>query len=444
LLYALDDYVWRMKITALEKFTDFATLDTEKLFSKLKSHELSRNDRLNHDASFTSETLITSARVGGHDSNLINITVSSALEFILSSLASVSDEQYKSIPDNEIALLMRKFCVLHKFYKERRMSLRGYFECGDTIHIITDCLKRKKLNSSNTYNNNRNDSSNNGDDKKKYYFRANKKKKFQKIMFRVCAGLSDFDFSSDDSSSSEEDEKVKRKQGDFTSFCFMGKSLRNISDSDVSNDLSPKSLFFRVIELKNALCNQNKLFSKVFRENKKLNLKLESAFSEIASVRSVHDDMSAKPSNNCKIIIVNYADLWLVHSHIASLLDGAKLELRELKAHSTLLLGACTSCLLLISNLEASAIEINDLKHKLDHSSCYTILSPPCVVCGSLKGKIFHATKENIELKQEVTYLISRLERTVVSAKLIEDDLSRVEQSATKSTYKLGVGFERL
>jgi hypothetical protein len=31
----------------------------------------------------------------------------------------------------------------------------------------------------------------------------------------------------------------------------------------------------------------------------------------------------------------------------------------------------------------------------------------------------------------------------VVSVKLIEDDLSRVEESATKSTYKLGVGFER-
>jgi hypothetical protein len=26
---------------------------------------------------------------------------------------------------------------------------------------------------------------------------------------------------------------------------------------------------------------------------------------------------------------------------------------------------------------------------------------------------------------------------------MIEDDLSRVEESATKSTYKLGVGFER-
>jgi hypothetical protein len=38
LLYALDDSVWGMKITALEESTDFATLDTEKLFSKLKSH----------------------------------------------------------------------------------------------------------------------------------------------------------------------------------------------------------------------------------------------------------------------------------------------------------------------------------------------------------------------------------------------------------------------
>jgi hypothetical protein len=42
LLYALDDYVWGMKIIALEESADFATLDTEKLFSKLKSHELSR------------------------------------------------------------------------------------------------------------------------------------------------------------------------------------------------------------------------------------------------------------------------------------------------------------------------------------------------------------------------------------------------------------------
>jgi hypothetical protein len=69
LLYALDDHVWGMKITALEESADFTTLDTEKLFSKLKSHELSRNGHPNHDASLTSKALITSARVGGHDAN---------------------------------------------------------------------------------------------------------------------------------------------------------------------------------------------------------------------------------------------------------------------------------------------------------------------------------------------------------------------------------------
>jgi hypothetical protein len=95
--------------------------------------------------------------------------------------------------------------------------------------------------------------------------------------------------------------------------------------------------------------------------------------------------------------VVNYADLWLVHSHVARLLHGARLELRELKAHSRLL-GACTTYPLLRSNLEASAVEIKDLMHKLDHFSHYSVLSPPCDVCGSLKGKLFHTTKENTEL----------------------------------------------
>jgi hypothetical protein len=124
LLYALDDHVWGMKITVLEEYADFVTLDIDKLFSKLKSHELSRKGRPNRDASFTSKALITSAFVGGHDTNPIN-TVSSALEFALSFLAIASDEQYESIPDDKITLLVRKFCALHKFHKERRRSPGG-------------------------------------------------------------------------------------------------------------------------------------------------------------------------------------------------------------------------------------------------------------------------------------------------------------------------------
>jgi hypothetical protein len=152
--------------------------------------------------------------------------------------------------------------------------------------------------------------------------------------------------------------------------------------------------------------------------------------------------MSAKSYNICTMIMVNYVDMWLIHSHVASLLDNARLELRELKARSTLL-AACTSCPLLKSDLEAAAIEIKDLKHKLDHSSRYIVLSPPCEACVSLKGKLLHATKENTELQQEVAYLTARLEKTTLSEKMIEEDLSRVEESATKSTYRLSVGFER-
>jgi hypothetical protein len=88
---------------------DFATLDTEKLFSKLKSHELSRKCRHNHDTSFSSKALITSACVGGHVANPTNTTNSSALEFDLFSLCAASDEQYESIPNDEIALLARNF-----------------------------------------------------------------------------------------------------------------------------------------------------------------------------------------------------------------------------------------------------------------------------------------------------------------------------------------------
>jgi hypothetical protein len=240
------------------------------------------------------------------------------------------------------------------------------------------------------------------------------------------------------------DERPKHKIGDFTGLCLMGKSSRHISNSDfdVSDDSSPESLSLRVIKLKNILCNQEQLLCKIFHENKRLNLELESSFSEIASIRSTHDDMSAKPCDSCTMIMVNYADLWLIHSHVASLLDGARLELRELKARSTLL-SACTSCSLLRFDLEVAAIEIKDLKHKLDHSSHYTVLSPPCEACVSLKGKLLHAIKENTNLQQEVAYLTARLEKMDLSEKMIEEDLSQVEESATKSTYRLDVGFER-
>jgi hypothetical protein len=179
LLYALDDSIWGMKIIALEESVDFATLGTKKLFSKLKSHELSRNGRLNHDASLTSKAFVTSTCVGGHVANPTNTTDSSALQFALSFLCAASDEQYESIPDDEITLLTRKFHALHRFHKERRRSPRGCFECGDTTHFIAEYPNRKKLDSSsNKYDYTKQNDYSKGDDKKKYLFRDKEKKKF--------------------------------------------------------------------------------------------------------------------------------------------------------------------------------------------------------------------------------------------------------------------------
>jgi hypothetical protein len=173
------------------------------------------------------------------------------------------------------------------FRKERRRSPRGCFKCGDTTHFIADCPKRKKLDSSsNKYDYTKQNNYSKSDDKKKYRFEYKKKKKFQKMMSRACAALSDLDFSNDDSYNSEKDERPKRKTDDFTGLCLIGKLSRHISDSDsdVSDDSSPESLFFRVIELENAFCNQDKLLYKIFCENKKLNLELKSVFSKIASL----------------------------------------------------------------------------------------------------------------------------------------------------------------
>jgi hypothetical protein len=190
-------------------------------------------------------------------------------------LCAASDEQYDSIPDDEIALLARKFHALHRFRKERRRSPRGCFECSDTTHFIANWPERKKLDaSSNKYDYTKRNDYSKGDDKKKYRSGDKKKKKFQMMMSQACAALSDLDFSSDNSSSSEEDERPKRKTGDFTGLCLMGKSSQHISDtdSDVSDDSSLEGLSLRVAELENALCNQDKLLGKVFCENKKLYL----------------------------------------------------------------------------------------------------------------------------------------------------------------------------
>jgi hypothetical protein len=113
----------------------------------------------------------------------------------------------------------------------------------------------------------------------------------------------------------------------------------------------------------------------------------------------MHNDMSAQPCENCNMIMVNYADLWLVHTQVTSQLKGAKMKLREFKARS-LLLGACLECPKLKLELDAHSLKVKELETKLLEKPRVLVTSAPYEVSGTLKGKLLHATKENSELKQ--------------------------------------------
>jgi hypothetical protein len=108
----------------------------------------------------------------------------------------------------------------------------------------------------------------------------------------------------------------------------------------------------------------------------------------------MHNDMSALPCENYNMIMVNYVDLWIVYTQVASQLKGFKLELKELKARS-LLLGACLKCPKLKLELDAHSLKVKELETKLLKKPRVSVTSPACEVCGALKGKLFHATKEN-------------------------------------------------
>jgi hypothetical protein len=53
----------------------------------------------------------------------------------------------------------------------------------------------------------------------------------------------------------------------------------------------------------------------------------------------MHNDRSAKACENCNMIMVNYADFWIIHAQVASQLKDDRLELKACSS----LLGACTT-----------------------------------------------------------------------------------------------------
>jgi hypothetical protein len=130
----------------------------------------------------------------------------------------------------------------------------------------------------------------------------------------------------------------------------------------------------------------------------------------------MHNDIIAQLCENCNIIMVNYANLMIVHTEVTSQLKSAKLELKVLKACS-LLLGACLECPKLKLKLDAHSLKVKELEKKLLEKPRVSVTSPPCEVCVSLKGRLVNATNDNNNLRLDVVYLTEKLERTTLSEK---------------------------
>jgi hypothetical protein len=131
-----------------------------------------------------------------------------------------------------------------------------------------------------------------------------------------------------------------------------------------------------------------------------------------------------------------------MYAQVASQLESTICELDELKARPSLL-GACLECPKLKFELNACSFNVNKFETELLEKSHVLVTSSPCEVCVSLKGKLVHATNENTMLMQDVAYLTLWLERTKLSEKMIEEDLSQVDECVTHSIPKLGLGYER-
>jgi hypothetical protein len=110
LLYSLDENVWAIKITALEEITDFDSLDTDKLFSKLKSHKMSRKGHPSVDMSSSKALVSSHAKGSGGSCYVANPSFGgNTWDVALSCFVSSSNEQIEAIPYDELALLMNKF-----------------------------------------------------------------------------------------------------------------------------------------------------------------------------------------------------------------------------------------------------------------------------------------------------------------------------------------------
>jgi hypothetical protein len=102
-LYALDQKVWEVKVSAIIESTNYDTLTLDELFSMLKAAEVDKLSRARLESPSSGRPM---ALV---DSSNVNANPDLSSGFALSSLVSATEEQMEALDDDSLALVIAKF-----------------------------------------------------------------------------------------------------------------------------------------------------------------------------------------------------------------------------------------------------------------------------------------------------------------------------------------------
>jgi hypothetical protein len=215
LLHVLDPNVWGAKVEAIKESGQYLTIELDDLFSKLKSAEVDTKLQSKHEGS-TDHSL---ALVGGSKGK----ANPSCRQFSLSSLMSITDEEFDVLGEEELALLSRRFDRLHESRRNARRSSGACYKCGKCGHFIAECPEAEenkyKMREYKAHPRREDKYSSKG----KHFSKSKSKDKrrpnkggYKKDKARaMVAGARDVDSSSSNaqSSSSSEDEDAGRRKG---------------------------------------------------------------------------------------------------------------------------------------------------------------------------------------------------------------------------------------
>jgi hypothetical protein len=122
LLHALDHMVWEGKVEAILESEKYTTLMVNELFSKLKFAEVDRGLTARLESPTDAHSLaLVGGRVAKSNANAYSRMYS------LSSLMSLTDEEFDVLGEDELALLTRWFKRLHENRVNTRRTARTSF-----------------------------------------------------------------------------------------------------------------------------------------------------------------------------------------------------------------------------------------------------------------------------------------------------------------------------